>query len=339
MVSLYALLVTLTTVAGYDPDFWAVLVAGSTGMNNYRHQADVCHSYHLLLDRMNVDPSHVIVMMYDDVAWSLRNPLIGRLFNAPNGPNVYAGCHIDYRAEDVHVAAFLNVLINRPAIGMKGLESNSNSTVFVSFVDHGEPGSLLFPHGEQLTAQQFINTLHGMNGRFARMVIYVEACNAGSVFEGQRLPPRTVAVAAANASESSWGTYCPTPKHPSADQVNGVHIGSCLGDLFSVTWMKDMENRLNSVDWHEATLGDHIHTVQLSVAKKSNVMVYGDTTLLDVNLFDVFPRLPGIAGSGKNGEINDSLILDSAVPQRQLVGPYTNSSRVERRDRSTLVAS
>ncbi|VVA38348.1 PREDICTED: vacuolar-processing enzyme, partial [Prunus dulcis] len=27
---------------------WAVLVAGSSGYGNYRHQADVCHAYQLL---------------------------------------------------------------------------------------------------------------------------------------------------------------------------------------------------------------------------------------------------------------------------------------------------
>ncbi len=29
---------------------WAVLVAGSNGWGNYRHQADVCHSYQVLIN-------------------------------------------------------------------------------------------------------------------------------------------------------------------------------------------------------------------------------------------------------------------------------------------------
>lgn len=44
------------------------------------------------------------------------------------------------------------------------------------------------------------------------------------------------AMTASNATESSWATYCPPD-----DIVNGVHIGSCLGDLFSVNWMEDTE--------------------------------------------------------------------------------------------------
>jgi legumain len=41
----------ITFVACNIKDHWAVLVAGSNGFVNYRHQADVCHAYHLLLDQ------------------------------------------------------------------------------------------------------------------------------------------------------------------------------------------------------------------------------------------------------------------------------------------------
>lgn len=46
------------------------------------------------------------------------------------------------------------------------------------------------------------------------------------------------AMTASNATESSWADYCP----PNDDVVNGVHIGSCLGDLFSTNWMEDTES-------------------------------------------------------------------------------------------------
>merc|ERR1712072_489944 len=44
------------------------------------------------------------------------------------------------------------------------------------------------------------------------------------------------AVTAANVHESSWGTYC-MPE----DKVNGKHLNTCLGDLFSVNWMEDID--------------------------------------------------------------------------------------------------
>jgi len=33
---------------GAVSDHWAVLVTGSKGFTNYRHHADVCHSYHIM---------------------------------------------------------------------------------------------------------------------------------------------------------------------------------------------------------------------------------------------------------------------------------------------------
>ena len=43
---------TMTVALAADiKDHWAVLVAGSNGFVNYRHQADVCHAYHLLLQQ------------------------------------------------------------------------------------------------------------------------------------------------------------------------------------------------------------------------------------------------------------------------------------------------
>jgi glycosylphosphatidylinositol transamidase (GPIT) subunit GPI8 len=39
---------TFESVSDIASNHWAVLVAGSKDFWNYRHQADVCHAYHLL---------------------------------------------------------------------------------------------------------------------------------------------------------------------------------------------------------------------------------------------------------------------------------------------------
>lgn len=56
----------------------------------------------------------------------------------------------------------------------------------------------------------------------------------------QKLPNNTkiYALSAASPSESSWGTYC-SPD----DVVSGKHIGSCLGDLFSVNFIEDIDKK------------------------------------------------------------------------------------------------
>jgi legumain len=71
---------------------------------------------------------------------------------------------------------------------------------------------------------------------YKQLTYYLEACESGSMF--QQLPTTTniYGVSASNPSESSWATYCPPD-----DIVNSKHIGTCLGDEFSVAWMEDTE--------------------------------------------------------------------------------------------------
>jgi legumain len=76
------------------------------------------------------------------------------------------------------------------------------------------------------------------NKMYDEMVLYIEACESGSMFDGLLATNTNIyAVTAANPSESSWATYC----YPD-DVINGRHVNSCLGDLFSVNWMEDLEN-------------------------------------------------------------------------------------------------
>lgn len=85
-------------------DRWAVLVAGSNTYSNYRHQADVFHSYQMLIQN-GFDPEKIITFAYDDIANSSYNPFRGKVFNKPTysdpGVDVYSGVRIDYSKADV----------------------------------------------------------------------------------------------------------------------------------------------------------------------------------------------------------------------------------------------
>ncbi|KAI1237645.1 hypothetical protein IHE44_0013728 [Lamprotornis superbus] len=80
---------------------WVVIVAGSNGWYNYRHQADVCHAYQIV-HRNGIPDEQIIVMMYDDIADNEENPTKGIVINRPNGSDVYAGVPKDYTKE-LHV--------------------------------------------------------------------------------------------------------------------------------------------------------------------------------------------------------------------------------------------
>uniref|UniRef100_A0A8B9K9P7 Legumain n=1 Tax=Astyanax mexicanus TaxID=7994 RepID=A0A8B9K9P7_ASTMX len=133
---------------------WAVIVAGSNGWYNYRHQADACHAYQILHTN-GIPDEQIVVMMYDDLAQNEENPTPGIVINRPNGTDVYKGVVKDYTGDGVTPQNFLAVL-KGDAASVKGgsgkvLKSGPNDHVFVYFTDHGAPGLLAFPNDDVST--------------------------------------------------------------------------------------------------------------------------------------------------------------------------------------------
>ena len=108
---------------------------------------------------------------------------------------------------------------------------------------------------------------------YKEMVVYVEACHAGSMFIGKTAPVdmNIYVLTASNKYESSWGTYC-TPDC----LVDGKDMKTCLGDLFSVNWMHDTEGSGNTSV--PETLQEQYTKVKKET-NKSTVMQYGDLTI------------------------------------------------------------
>merc|ERR1712072_1587483 len=127
------------------------------------------------------------------------------------------------------------------------------------------------------------------------LVFYLEACESGSMFEGMNIPG-VYGLTAANGHESSWGTYC-MPE----DRVNGKHIGSCLGDLFSVNWMEDLDLE---TDPSAETLEKQF-TVVKSKTTKSHVMQYSDLSFTSEVISD-FVGKDFLLGAGVPALNNDA---------------------------------
>jgi len=64
------------------------------------------------------------------------------------------------------------------------LKSDANSKVFFYFTDHGAPGLVAMPYGGYLMANELEAAVEFMheNKMFKEMVIYMEACESGSMF-------------------------------------------------------------------------------------------------------------------------------------------------------------
>jgi len=243
------------SVLAADGKTWALLIAGSNGYGNYRHQADVYHSYQVVKNA-GIPDENIVVMHYDDIANNEENPHKGKVINKPGGPDVYHGVP-------------------------KVISSTANDRVFMFYCDHGGPGILGVPAGagEYLYAKDLISVLKtkAVSG-FKEMVLYIEACESGSILEG--LLPDNIniyATTAANAEESSWGYYCPGMAIPPPEEYD-----TCLGDLYSISFLEDLDKLT-------ATKGETYEKQYISIKTRvsqngtynegSHVMQYGDLTI------------------------------------------------------------
>ncbi|CAN6336593.1 unnamed protein product [Urochloa humidicola] len=261
---------------------WALLIAGSNGYYNYRHQADVCHAYQIM-KKGGLKDENIVVFMYDDIAGSPDNPRPGVIINHPSGGDVYAGVPKDYTGKDVNVNNFLAALLgNSSAVsgGKKVVASGPEDHVFVYYSDHGGPGVLGMPSDDgYLYAKDLVRALKQKHaaGGYKSLVFYLEACESGSIFEG--LLPKDInvyATTAANAEESSWGTYC-----PGDEQGPPPEFDTCLGDLYSVAWMEDSDVhnlRTESLKQQYEVVKDRT-SAHGTYSLGSHVMQYGDVGL------------------------------------------------------------
>mmetsp|Transcript_3034 Transcript_3034/g.7427 ORF Transcript_3034/g.7427 Transcript_3034/m.7427 type:complete len:512 (-) Transcript_3034:29-1564(-) len=291
-------------------DKWALLVAGSNGWWNYRHQADVCHAYHLLKEHGFPD-ERIVVMRYDDIAENPSNPLPGVVVNrdtcVPNktdpsgnwilepGCNVEAGCGKDYFGAAVSPDNFLSVLkgdaeaVDKTCAKLNGdnatfggcngkvLNSTSADHIFVAYFDHGATHVVGFPALSTfgpvrfLTALDLMRTLYDMriDGRYGSMILYIEACESGSMFNG--ILPDDISIWATTASDpyhSSYACYC-------SAYLNATRPLPCLGDLYSTQWMDDIQSHNMSNE----TWSQDLNVVEKETAVMSQVCAYGNQSL------------------------------------------------------------
>lgn len=252
---------------------WVLLAAGSKGWSEYRHQADIYHAYQILW-RNRIPDENIVVMVNDDIAFHNNNPTPGSIINYPGGPNVYEGLLKDYNGSDVTPTNFLNVLTgNKTAMreigSEKVIESGPDDVIFVNFVGHGTHGVLMFPNHE-LFADDFLSAIKNMKNRnkFSKMVMYIEACFAGSLFDN--LLPDDMNVFVVTAADS---------REPSSGCFRDDKQNTWLSNVFSSLWMSFAE----SESFLEKSLHHHYEKVR-SYTNTSHPQEYGDLDLGEMKL-------------------------------------------------------
>lgn len=127
---------------GFTGKRWVLLIAGSNTYDNYRHQADIYHAYHVLRNH-GIPDKQIVVMHYDDIANDPENPYPGTVINKPGGKDVYHGVPKDYTKDEVTPQNAIKILNGDKGLKSKGkkvIESTDKDHIFIYFADHGAPG-------------------------------------------------------------------------------------------------------------------------------------------------------------------------------------------------------
>jgi len=282
---------------------WAILIAGSRSWSNYRHQADVCHAYHIVHNVGGIPEDNIIVMMADDIAYNDENPYPGNIINVPNGENVYLGVPKDYTGEDVNKNTLKNVLLgesgsNASHNSQKVLRSTEEDNVFIYYSDHGAKGLILMPYGDPLYADELGWLLQEMRIRkmFKNLVFYLEACESGSMFDG--FLPKDMGIYAMTASaadEPSFAYFW--------DSDRRVY----LADEFSINWIVDSESNMTA---SYETIERQFETTKART-NESHVHQYGDLEFVR----EPIEEFQGIESAKKIDPITKITKVKRGVPQ------------------------
>lgn len=185
---------------------WALLVAGSSGWKNYRHQADVLAMYQIL-KKQGYDDDHIVLILEDDLAENPANPYKGVVRVRPGGSNVREGAVIDYHPSDLVPSDIKNILMgNRTGHLPQVIGADADDNILLFWSGHGSPGQMEWlERGSGFTgnlARETFTDMHG-SAKYRKVLCLIETCYSGSVFSQIDGIPGVLAFTAAGPDETS----------------------------------------------------------------------------------------------------------------------------------------
>jgi glycosylphosphatidylinositol transamidase (GPIT) subunit GPI8 len=196
-------------------DQYAVLVQGSNGWENYRHEADVLSIYQML--KANGYPDdHIILISADYCANAPENKDKGAVRTDPDGKNLREGAVIDYLNADLTPQDICNILKGvktdrTPVV----LPADSCQNVLLFWSGHGhssvmngvnEMAWLNNPTGQGMTADMLAGTLQDMadNKQFRQMLLCLEPCYSANMGKELESIPGVLAICSSGVFEQSF---------------------------------------------------------------------------------------------------------------------------------------
>ena len=154
-------------------DHYAVVIATSTGRNNYRHQADALAQYQMLRG-FGYDDEHIILILEDDLGEDVHVTI--------GGENLRAGAVIDYKTSRVTPEDLRNIFSGTvtertPQVVRGGPGTN----VFLFWSGHGARDEVLMWADDKLEAETFRDILEAAEGNYRKLLAVLETCYSGSI--------------------------------------------------------------------------------------------------------------------------------------------------------------
>lgn len=197
----------------------AVLVAASSGWNNYRHQADIL-AYYQLLKKNHFTDDDIILIMADDLAYDEKNPYPGQIFgDNKKQVNLYTDVKVDYKLDQITPFDLKNILLGKSSEKLPVvLDADEYDNVLLLWSGHGSPGALDWNKNQKTINGNFMAGLFNemySAGKYRKLFGMIEACYAGSVATKCVGVPNLLLMTASNEQETSkaelydslWKTY------------------------------------------------------------------------------------------------------------------------------------
>ena len=194
---------------------YAVLVQGSNGWNNYRHQADVLSVYQMLKTK-GFDDDHIILIIDKALASDAMNPEPGIIRAEDGGKDLLAGSSMDYDNADISPSDISNILLGvktdkTPVVLPK--DAGQNVLLFWSGHGHNHANNgadeLVWRNadvGRGMTAdllRQTISLMH-QQGHYRKMFVLTEPCFSEAVITPLVGIPGVLAMSSAGTFEQSF---------------------------------------------------------------------------------------------------------------------------------------
>ena len=199
---------------------YAVLVQGSGGYGNYRHQADVLNVYQALR-REGFPDDHIILVIDKALAQDSQNPEPGIIRALPDGPDLLGGttagsgmaaAEVDYDNSTMTAQDIADILAGRTTSRLPVVvPQDEGQNVLFYWSGHGESavhgGADEFcwrdaAIGQGFTASLLRQTAQQM--KYRKLLIIAEPCYGECVIRAIDGLPGVLAMSGASTTEQSW---------------------------------------------------------------------------------------------------------------------------------------